>query len=128
MQLLFLLILFLYNIFIFAEDVHNFVTCSRKYSKLGCFSQSQSVSEVPLLTYRDKTSKYYNGTLINWHKFKESLHRYQSIFLYFIYIDSYAYVCIFFFMIFIWYLLTSWLFSLCLFFSIDKHIHFFWGN
>ena len=62
--------------FLSTEDVHNFVKCSRKYSKLGCFSQSQSVSEVPLLTYRDKTSKYYNGTLINWRKFKESLHRY----------------------------------------------------
>uniref|UniRef100_A0A7M5UUX8 Hemicentin-1 n=1 Tax=Clytia hemisphaerica TaxID=252671 RepID=A0A7M5UUX8_9CNID len=53
---------------------HNFVQCKRTYKKIGCFSQAHTISKIPLLTYRDETSSYYNGTLIDWANFKASLH------------------------------------------------------
>ena len=53
------------------------VTCKRTYRKIGCFDQSKSPAQTYLINDRDPKSKYFQGYVMPWEEFEESIHRWE---------------------------------------------------
>jgi len=51
----------------------DFVKCDRSYHKVGCYKESQTTMDL-LISDRDKSSSVYEGHMLQWTKFKESIH------------------------------------------------------
>ena len=58
-------------------------TCERKFEKIGCFvdntGQQGALRTLPVLLVndRDPTSDAYDGHRLDWHKWPESIHRFE---------------------------------------------------
>ncbi|KXJ23691.1 coadhesin [Exaiptasia diaphana] len=59
-----------------AKKPLEFTTCSRKWAKIGCYHDSLSPRPLPelLLNDRDIYSSANDGHVLDWHKWRESLH------------------------------------------------------
>jgi len=51
----------------------DFATCDRSYHKVGCYKDKQTTMDL-LINDRDSTSSAYEGHMLQWNKFKESIH------------------------------------------------------
>ena len=64
-------------------------TCERRFEKIGCFvdntGQQGALRTLPVLLVndRDPTSDAYDGHRLDWHKWPESIHRFEPHSAYF---------------------------------------------
>ena len=59
-----------------------YVKCERTYRKIGCFDQSQSPAQRYLINDRDPNSEYFQGHVLSWEEFEESIHRFDFLLFY----------------------------------------------
>ena len=52
-----------------------YVKCQRTYRKIGCFNQNLSPAQQTLINDRDPKSEFFQGHVLSWLEFEESIHR-----------------------------------------------------